>query len=335
MLYSKLILFWLTFRKITQRIILIFFACSKLPRLIPAGFEGVAVSHFNLGAANPYQPIATSKSLLTAPVVAQPQQFVTNQPVYPPQQYIAQQTTYPTQHAYQAQQYVAETQQAAPEFGQYRNGEQQFIQNDPRQQQFIQNNEPQQLPSPQQYIQAEQPQQQFLGNEQPQPQFLQAQQPQHQFIGNGQPQAQFLQAEQPQQQFLGNDQPQPQLLQAEQSQQQYVQQEQPQQQRQFFPYPQQYVGPSSQLISEQPVDSQQAAQEPQQISARSQPVDEPSFQVDNLLRQEEPGSVTAFQTQVFGRERFQSQQLLRNPAVVATSDFEETLPETLRNRFYK
>lgn len=258
------------------------FSCSTLPRLIPAGLEGIAVSHFNLGAATPYQPFRQSKEFVTvpAPVVTQlPQAYVSAQPVQQTEQFISQPDQ--SQHVYVTQQ--------------------------PQQQYFTQHHHHQ----PQQFLRE-----------------VQYQRPQ-QFATEGQhnPQQFPTEVQQFPQQYVAETQ-QP---------QQYI--ADPQQHVQYQESPQQYILPPSQhLISEQPVDSQYAAQEATQITARRQPptpLAHQSFQNDNLLRQEHDNSVSSYQTQVFGAERFHSQKLLPNAAVLASTDFEDTLPDPLKNRFYK
>ncbi|CAL8074954.1 unnamed protein product [Orchesella dallaii] len=252
---------------------------NTLPRLIPAGFEGVAISHFNLGAASPIQPYSLSKHLQNIPA-AQPQQYVATHNVQSPQHYVAQpQQLYLTQQP--ATQYVTEQQQFVPQ------PEQQSQQYVPQPEQQAQ----------QYYPQPEQQPQQYVAHPQQQPQ-----------------------------QFLSQEQ-QNQILQSEQSQQDIVR----------FGQPQRYAGPPSQFNPEQS-DGRQIPQESAQISERIQspnPAAQPSFQNDNLLRAEPEQSVTAYQTQIFGAERFQSHKLVPNSAVIETTEFEQTLPETLRNQFYK
>lgn len=328
-----------------------------MPRLIPAGFEGIATSHFNLGAANPIFPLApTPSSSVNVPVVAQPQQYIATQASQVNEQYGSQPVLDQSQQVYQPQQYVAEPQRIQEYIAQ---PQQQYIQNDQPQQQHFQSDHPQpQLfqngQPPQEHFQNDQVQQQIFQNDHPQPQLFQRGQPQQQQFQNEQNEQQFYQQQQAQPQYFHQEQPQQQHIQSEQSQQQYYRVDQPQQrfshhdhhqnfiqpdpsrQQQLFQFPQQFDSPSPQLISERSADSQQAAQEPAQITStghQATPVAEPSFQVDNLLRPEQEQS--SFQTQIFGRERFQSQKLFPNDAVVATSEFEDSLPQSLRNRFYK
>ncbi|ODM97668.1 hypothetical protein Ocin01_09020 [Orchesella cincta] len=240
---------------------------NTLPRLIPAGFEGIAISHFNLGAASPNQPFPLAKPLENVPA-AQSQQYA--QIAQPSEHYVAQPQQVYLSHQ-QAPQYVEQQQQ--------------------QQQQYFQ----------QQY--AQQQEQQYV----PQPE----QQPQ-QYVA--QPQ-QYIPQEHHQQQH--------QILQSEQSQQELVR----------FGQPQQY----QQIISDQ-ADGRQIPQESAQISERIQSpnsASQQSFQDDNLLRPEQEQSVTAYQTQIFGAERFQSQKLIPNSAVIETTEYEQTLPDTLRNQFYK
>jgi len=89
----------------------------------------------------------------------------------------------------------------------------------------------------------------------------------------------------------------------------------------------------------QPPQVQQEQQ--QQINTRqgspSSPVGQETFQIDNFLTAGDNGAIppTSYQRTEFGHEQFVSHKFIRNPVVERAVAVDETLPEGLKNPFYR
>jgi hypothetical protein len=120
--------------------------------------------------------------------------------------------------------------------------------------------------------------------------------------------------------------------------QNFQEQQQPQQSQThqiFYEQGQVYETPQPFFQQRSTIQQQQQRLLPQRQQQQQQaPVAQETFQIDNFLT---PGddTPTSYQNTQFGHQQFLSHKFVRNPTVEQATAFDETLPEDLRNPFYR